>query len=55
MNNINRKMVIFVITDLDGLEQIEGSILKRLVAYHDMLFININDAYMTGEKAYDKF
>jgi len=53
MNNINRKMVIFVITDLDGLEQIEGSILKRLVAYHDMLFININDAYMTGEKAYD--
>jgi len=42
INNINRKMVIFVIT-----------VLKRLVAYHDMLFININDAYMTGEKAYD--
>ncbi|MCI8519472.1 MAG: hypothetical protein HFJ51_05320, partial [Clostridia bacterium] len=53
INNINRKMVIFVITDLDGLEQIEEGILKRLVAYHDMLFININDAYMTGEKAYD--
>lgn len=53
MKNINRKMVIFVITDLDGLEHIEENTLKRLEARNDILFININDAYMTGEKAYD--
>lgn len=53
INNINRKMVVFVITDLDGLNQIEESTLKKLEAYNDILFINVNDAYMTGEKAYD--
>lgn len=52
-NNINRKMVIFIMTDLAGIESIKESTLKRLSIVHDILFININDAYMTGDDVYD--
>ena len=52
-NNVNRKMVIFVITDLSGMESIKDTTLKKLSIMHDVLFVNINDAYMTGNNAYD--
>lgn len=53
LNNINRKMVIFVITDLEGMDSIDENTIKRISTVHDVLFININDAYMTGNKVYD--
>lgn len=50
---IKRKMIIFVITDLNGLDSIDENIAKKITATNDMLIFNINDAYMTGGKAYD--
>ena len=50
---IKNRMIIFIITDLEGLENISEDILKKLSLRHDVLIININDAYMTGKNAYD--
>lgn len=53
IKNINRKMIIFVVTDLSGMESISENTLKKLSIAHNMLFINIGDAYMTGKKVFD--
>lgn len=50
---MKKKMIIFVITDLEGLDSINESIVKEITTKNDMLIFNINDAYMTGNKAYD--
>ncbi len=50
---MKRKMIIFVITDLEGLDSIEESTVRQITCANDMLFLSINDAYMTGDKAYD--
>ena len=50
---IKKRMIIFIITDLEGLENINENILKKLSLRHDVMIININDAYMTGNNAYD--
>lgn len=50
---IKRKMIIIVITDIDGIEQIKDVTLKRLSTLNDIMFINISDAYITGDNGYD--
>ncbi len=50
---INRRMIIFVVTDIDGMSRISESTLRRLSLLHDVMFINISDALMTGYNAYD--
>ena len=51
--NIRRKMVIFVITDMDGLTCFDERLLKELTVNNDLLVINIEDAYYTGSGLYD--
>lgn len=51
--HITKRMIIFVITDIHGMENISEKILKELSSVHDVLFINISDAYMFGENGYD--
>lgn len=50
---IRRRMIIFIITDSMGLKNIDEKILKRLSVAHDILAINIDDAFLYGEVAYD--
>ncbi len=50
---IKKRMIIFIITDLEGLENIDDKVLKSLSLRHDVMLINIDDAYMMGNKAYD--
>lgn len=52
-DHIKKRMIIFVVTDLTGIKKVEESTLKKVSTLHDILFIDINDAYMTGDKAYD--
>lgn len=52
-NKIQKRMIIFVITDIDGINNIDEKVLKKLNQIHDVLFININDNYMFGENIYD--
>ena len=51
--NIPKKMIIFVITDINGIENIKVNTLKKLNLNNDVLVININDNYMFGENIYD--
>lgn len=52
-NHIRRKMIIFVITDICGIDSIEDRILKELSVSNDIMFINIGDAYMIGDNTFD--
>ena len=50
---IRRRMIIFVVTDIDGMSNISEETLRRLSLLHDVMFINISDALMTGYNAFD--
>ena len=51
--NINKRMIVFIITDLAGLDSIENKKLKQLAQIHDVLIVNINDNYMFGHDIFD--
>lgn len=51
--NIQKKMIIFVITDISGINSIKVNTLKKLNQRHNVLVININDNLMTGKDVYD--
>lgn len=50
---IKRRMIIFIVTDIAGLNSISEETLKKLSLLHDVMFINISDALMTGYNAFD--
>ena len=50
---IKRRMIIFVVTDIQGMSNISEKNLKQLSLLHDVMFINISDAFMTGYNAFD--
>ena len=52
-NNINRCMIIFIITDLAGLESIDEVYFRELSMRHDIMLINISDGYLFGKDVYD--
>ena len=52
LKNFRRKMVVFVITDMKGTSNVSDAVLKKLICQHDILFININDADLTGDHAF---
>ena len=51
--NINRKMIIFVITDATGISRISQSTLKKLSYLHNLLFVSIADATVSGAGSYN--
>ena len=53
INNFKKRMIIFVITDMDGISRVSEPCLKRLRTRHDVLFVNISDLGLTGNKVYD--
>lgn len=50
---IRRRMIIFIVTDIAGMSNLSEETLRRLSIRHDVMFINISDALMTGYNAYD--
>lgn len=53
VRTINRRMIVIVITDAMGIANINHNTLKKLSYQHDVLFISINDATVSGSHAYD--
>ncbi|SFC60525.1 DUF58 domain-containing protein [Butyrivibrio sp. YAB3001] len=53
MSTVHKRMIIFLITDMDGLRRLDGNLLRGITTKHDMLVINIEDAYLTGNLVYD--
>ncbi len=51
--NLRRKMIIFIITDMDGIASLDENLLKRLTVRNDVMLINVEDAYLTGDSLYD--
>ncbi|MBQ1468162.1 MAG: DUF58 domain-containing protein [Solobacterium sp.] len=52
LKNFRRKMVVFVITDQTGTASVSEAVLRKLICQHDILFINVNDADITGDHAF---
>ena len=52
-DNFRRRMLIFVVTDMEGASHIDERLLKKLTVQSDVLFLTISDAYLTGEQSYD--
>ena len=50
---VKKRMIIFIVTDIDGLNNISEETLRKLSLLHDVMFINISDALMTGYNAFD--
>ena len=48
VKNIQRRMIIFVISDVTGIRDVSESTLKKLVGRHDVLFVRVGDADYTN-------
>ncbi len=46
-------MIIFIVTDIEGMSNLSEKTLRKLSLQHDVMFINISDALMTGYNAFD--
>lgn len=53
LNTINKNMIIFILTDLAGLEKINMEIIKTLSFRNDIMIINIEDANLYDVNSYD--
>ena len=45
--NIRRKMIMLIVTDMDGMNRLSGRLLKQLKATNDILLICVDDVDMT--------
>ena len=53
IKNFRRRMIIVIVTDLRGINNISETNLKRLLVMHDVLMINIADAGILGKQVYN--
>ena len=51
--SIRRRMVIVVITDMDGLSRIGDKLLGKLIVNNDVMVVDIDDAFLYGDRVYD--
>lgn len=51
--SLTRKMIMFIITDMAGLTRMNEPLIKELSARNDIMVINIDDAYLTGDNVFD--
>lgn len=52
IRNFKRKMIILVVTDVAGIRSVTDTNLKRLLVAHDVLFLSMSDAALSGKKVY---
>ena len=53
VDHILRKMIVFVITDIDGLSRMDEEVIRKLTVNNDAMVVNIEDLYLTGDTVYD--
>lgn len=51
--HIKRKMIIFIVTDIDGINSITDDTYKKLSTMNDVMLINISDASISEVDSYD--
>ena len=52
-NHVNKSMILFIITDLEGMETINELYFRELSMMHDIMLINITDGCIYGKNVYD--
>ncbi|WP_034450300.1 DUF58 domain-containing protein [Butyrivibrio sp. AE2032] len=53
MNYINRRMIIVIVTDLEGICSLSDSLLNQITMVHDVLLIRVSDTDIFGKKVYN--
>ncbi len=53
VKNLKKRMIIFIITDLGGIDKMDNNLLRQLSFYNDIMLINIEDMNMVGDELYD--
>lgn len=53
LNSTFKRMIIFIITDMDGLAKLSEGLVRSVTTKHDLFIVNIDDAYLTGEEVFD--
>ena len=48
-----RQMILVIISDAEGLAQMDEALVKRLIYHNDVYIFRIEDALLTSERAYD--
>lgn len=51
--NIRRKMIMFIVTDVQGVADIPEQLLKQLRVMHDILVVCVDDADIEGKRVYN--
>ncbi len=50
---LRKKSIIFIITDLSGLEEIDDDLVKTLAYRNDIMIVNVEDISLYNSKSYD--
>ena len=53
LKKYKRKMIIFIITDISGIDNIQEETIKKISVYNDLYVINISDADIISKDAFD--
>ncbi len=53
LNTVHKRMIIFLLTDIEGLSQLDAGIIRSITDSHDLLIMNIDDAFLTGDQVFD--
>lgn len=53
MHNIKRRMIVVMVTDLEGIIALTDNLLGQITAVHDVLLIRVTDADIYGKQVYN--
>ena len=53
LQNLNRSMVMILVTDEMGIHNLSDGILRKLCQRNDLLVLSVEDAYVAGKKTFD--
>ncbi len=51
--HIRKSMIIFIITDIEGMDSINVNYFRELSMKHDIMIVNVSDGYFFGKNVYD--
>ncbi len=53
LKNSKRKMILFVISDMAGMNRLGEDVWKKLTCQHDVFFVSIGDADLSADRCFD--
>jgi len=53
MHNIKRRMIVVIVTDLEGIICLQDNYLGQITSIHDVLLIKVSDSDIFGKKVYN--